>query len=580
LADIAGATPVWRLLLVALLLPFGLGGLRLAGQAAGLYGTQTGVVLFAAANAVSLGVVVLWTVGSLRRADQALLGSEAQYQLIFDHHPYPLWVFDRASLRFLAVNEAAIRLYGWSREELLGMTIEDIRLPSEAPALLAALESGSDSGEDGALGGAWNHVAKDGRPIEVEGASNSISFQGRAARLVVVADVTERRRLEAQLLQAQKMEAVGQLAAGIAHEFNNLLALILIDAESLAAELGPAHPGAARLQEIAKAGTRTAELTRQLLTFSRKQVMQPTLLDLNEVLRSTEGLLRPLIGEDVALVTLPGPEPALIEADEGQVEQILVSLAVNSRDAMPHGGRLVVATANVELDAAGVAATPGGRPGAYVMLSIADTGSGMDAATRDRIFEPFFTTKEPGKGTGLGLASVHGIVQQSGGHITVDSEPGRGTTFKIYLPRAAHSAPREQTGRAERAAGGSETVLVVEDLMPLRALVSRILHDAGYTVLEASDPEKARMQSLGHDGPIHCLLTDVVMPHMSGGELALKLKAERAELKVVFMSGYPAEVIGEHGVLDPGTHFLQKPFSRRELLSKLRQALDGPPAAG
>jgi PAS domain S-box-containing protein len=511
-----------------------------------------------------------------KNVDRRLRESEEQYRMLFDSHPVPMWVYDTETFAFLAANDAAEEHYGWSRAEFLAMTVADLVAPEQRPALLEALAAarGDHAARYLGTGRVWTHVKKDGTRIEVEGASNEIRFLGHPARLVLASDVSERRRFEAQLIAAQKMEAVGQLAGGIAHDFNNLLTLILGFGDLLGEELGADHTGLVSLEQIRQAGKRAAELTRQLLTFSRKQVVQPRVVDLNEALKVIERLIRPLIGEDVELIIRLAPGLGRVRADPGQLEQALLNLAVNARDAMPSGGRLVLETADRELDEAYARLHPGVEPGRYVMIAVADSGHGMDEATLARVFEPFFTTKQPGKGTGLGLATVHGIVGQSQGHVTVESEPGRGTTFRIFLPRVIRGVLEARAGRDEPAPGGTETVLVAEDLAPLRSLIGRILRSAGYTVLEAAGAEEAFAQGLGEAAPIHCLLTDVIMPQMSGRELADRLLRERPGLAVIFMSGYASEVIGHHGVLEAGTHFLQKPFSRQALLHKLREALD------
>ena len=368
-------------------------------------------------------------------AERRLLESEEEYRLLFDSNPHPMWVFDVETLAFLAVNAASVRLYGFSTEEFLGMTIKEIRPPEEVPSLLDYLATIPESPNLQAT--QVRHRKKDGSVIEIEAVSNSIAFRGRRARLVLANDVTEKRRLEEQLLQAQKMEAVGRLAGGVAHDFNNLLGVITGYGELLLKNLGPEHPGSPRLEQIQKAAQRAGCLTRQLLAFSRKQVLQPRILDLNEVVADVEKMLSRVIGEDIQLVTTPGAARGRIRADPGQIEQVLMNLAVNARDAMPRGGQLVLETANVTLDEAYTRAHPEVQPGPFVMLSVRDTGEGMSAETQAHIFEPFFTTKEEGKGTGLGLSISRGIVEAHGGNIWAGSKPGEGTTFFIRLPVVA-----------------------------------------------------------------------------------------------------------------------------------------------
>ena len=501
------------------------------------------------------------------------LDGGAEYRVLFDSNPYPMWIFDAETLAFLAVNDAAVRLYGFSRDEFLGMTIKDIRPQEEVPALLEYLTTMPDT--PGLPAVHVKHRRKDGSLLEVAGSTNPIQFQGRRARLVLATDVSERKQLEAQLLQAHRMEAVGRLAGGVAHDFNNLLGVITGYTELLMKDLGPQHPSSKRVGEIRKAADRAAALTRQLLAFSRKQVMQPRILDINEVVADVETMLRRLIGEDVKLVTRPGAGIGRIKADPGQIEQVLMNLVVNARDAMPKGGRLLFETANVTLDESYARAHPEVQPGPFVMLAVSDTGVGMTAQTQAHIFEPFFTTKEMGSGTGLGLATVIGIVQQSGGSITVDSQLGRGTTCRIYFPRVEEGLSDAVPGPlGAPLARGSETILLVEDADPLRAMIREMLEAAGYTVLEYADPEAALHRVTTLDAPVGLLLTDVVMPRLSGPDLARGVRTTRPEINVLFMSGFTDEAMGLQGLLGPGTQFIQKPFTADALLAKVREALD------
>ncbi len=401
---------------------------------------------------------------------------------------------------------------------------------------------------------------------------------GRVVRLIgVTQDITARRQLEEQLRQAQKMEAVGQLAGGVAHDFNNLLTIINGYSDLLLEGLPPDDPSRELLGEIHKAGERSAGLTRQLLAFSRQQVLAPRVLDLNAVVADTTSLLRRVIGEDVRLATAPARALWPVKADPGQIEQVLLNLAVNARDAMPTGGTLTVETRNVELGAGDAAAYPGVRTGPHVLLAVSDTGCGMPPEVLARIFEPFFTTKEVGKGTGLGLATVYGIVKQSGGHVAVDSAVGRGTTFKVYLPRpeveasAGASGDRSVTPALPR---GTETVLLVEDDDGVRALTRHILRGAGYTVLEAGDGAGAVRSAAGHRGPVHLLITDVVMPGEGGGSVAERVRALCPAVRVLYVSGYTDDAVVRHGILYEGVDFLQKPYTPAALARVVREVLD------
>jgi PAS domain S-box-containing protein len=388
-------------------------------------------------------------------------------------------------------------------------------------------------------------------------------------------DVSEQRRLEEQFRQSQKMEAVGQLAGGIAHDFNNLLTAILGNTQLLLRDLPPGDAMRGDVEEIRKASERAAGLTRQLLAYSRRQMLQPEILDLNVVVGEMDRMLQRLIGEHITLVTVPAPDLGSVRADPSQIEQVLVNLVVNARDAMPTGGRLTIETANMEIDASYAQQHLGASPGTYAMLAVTDTGTGMDATVRAHLFEPFFTTKEVGKGTGLGLATVYGIVKQSGGYISVYTEVGHGSSFKVYLPRvpgpppaAAPAAPRPAAAR------GSETVLVVEDDPAVLSLSCRALEAEGYTILCASDGSDALRIVERHGGEIHLLLTDVVMPGMSGRQLAEQMAARRTGIRILYMSGYPGDAAVHHGAFVRGSHFLQKPFSPDGLTRKVRETLD------
>jgi nitrogen-specific signal transduction histidine kinase/ActR/RegA family two-component response regulator len=393
-----------------------------------------------------------------------------------------------------------------------------------------------------------------------------------------VRDVTDQRRLQQQVLQSQKMEAVGRLAGGIAHDFNNLLTVITSYSDLVLEDLPPGDAKRDDLEQVQKAADGAAALTRQLLAFSRQQVVEPRVVSLNTVVEGLHKILRRVIGEDVELATTLAPNLGNVRADVGQLEQVLMNLAVNARDAMPTGGRLTVETANVEHDPDYARDREAAAVRRFVMLAVSDTGCGMDEATKARIFEPFFTTKEPGKGTGLGLATVYGIVKQAGGFIWVYSEPGRGTSFKIYVPEVDAPADRTTAAAGAPVPRGTETVLLVEDAAAVRAVAKQVLERQGYTVLEAPDGEAALRLAQRHRGPIHLLLTDVVMPRVSGREVAEQLTRVRPDVKVLYASGYTDDSVVRHGILESGTAYLQKPFSPDSLARKVRDVLDARPA--
>jgi PAS domain S-box-containing protein len=461
-----------------------------------------------------------------------------------------------------------------SREELLKMNLAtDIcRDPKEHQRLIAMLPY-EESFKD--LEVEWKR--KDGTPITVRCSGwPAKDANGTMAYLEVFAeDVTQRRVLERQLHMAQKMEAVGRLSGGIAHDFNNLLGVVMGYSQVLKRTLGPQNPSYEYAEEIEKASQRAVSLTRQLLAFSRQQVLEPAILNLNALVSDMEKMLPRLIGEDIELTITMDTELGQVKADRGQLEQVVMNLAVNARDAMPDGGKLTVRTANVVLDTAYARNHPGAKPGSYVMLAVTDTGMGMDPETQARIFEPFFTTKERDKGTGLGLATVYGVVKQSGGYIGVDSEKGKGASFMVYLPRVeqAVAVPEASTAAPPRARG-SETILLVEDAEPLLKLAHMFLKESGYRVLTAANGTEALEAAQQHVGPIHLLLTDVVMPGMNGRVLAERLTPRQPGMKVLYMSGYTDSFIAGHGVLESGTHLLHKPFTADTLTQKVRELLD------
>ena len=499
-------------------------------------------------------------------AKELLKQIDLKFRLLFEVNPLPMCVYDRETLCFMEVNQAAMAHYGYSREEFLRMTITDIRQPEEP----AAQPSG-----DTAASGQWRHRLKDGCVIDVEIASHDISYGGRPAVLSVLQDVTQRKQLEEHLRQAAKMEAVGMLAGGIAHDFNNLLTIINGYSQLLLDALPAGGPNYTAAEQIMKAGERAAALTRQLLAFSRGQVTQAKAVDLNQLLTGLEIMLRRLIGEDIDFRFAPGRDLGHVRVDPGQMEQVVMNLVVNARDAMPRGGVLTIETSSVELDENYVATRTTMKPGQYVALVVSDNGMGMDDATLARLFQPFFTTKGQGQGTGLGMTMVLSIVKQSGGGVEVYSEPGKGTSVKVYLPRIDQRAVAETEAPRAKAVRASETILLVEDEDLVRNLVRDTLRGEGYTVLDAPSAEQARRISASHKRPIHLLITDVVMPKEGGRALAESLTPRRPAMKVLFMSGYTDQAVVASGLLSGECHFIQKPFTPAALSRKVRELLEG-----
>ncbi len=623
----------------------------------------------------------------------ALSNSEAQYRLLFDSNPLPMWVFDRVTHRFLAVNDSAISHYGYSREEFLNMNVLDIQDAEEADRVRKFISDPSRGFQPTKMG---RHRKKDGSLIDVEITSHDLNFHGADAGLIlahdvttrmkserrllqsqekfskafgfsplgiiiireadgrfldvnpaflkivdcgrdeivgrtvyeldlwpdpqqrsqmldrishpqqkirllsrtgkirsvevaagriqlddescilaITHDVTETSQLEQKFLQAQKMEAVGRLAAGVAHDFNNMLGVIIGYSELAKDRIDNGHPAHKYLLEIKTAGDRAVALTRQLLAFSRQQVLEPRNLNLNSVVHHASKMLLHMIGEDISLVFRPTEPLGSVHADLSQIEQVLMNLAVNARDAMPKGGKIIIETANIDLDETCIPDHQPVQPGPYVMLSVTDTGTGMDEATLAQAFEPFFTTKEPGQGTGLGLSTVYGIAKQSGGYVTAYSEANHGTTFKLYLPRAVQPAERLSPLASESATPlGSETVLVAEDEPALRNLTVHLLKSRGYTVLSAENAARSLAVAQQYGSSIDLLLTDVVMPDRSGPDLVSEMRKLRPELKVLYMSGYSKNAMIEQGVLGQDSMLIIKPFSTQVLLSKMRAVLE------
>jgi PAS domain S-box-containing protein len=510
---------------------------------------------------------------ALRQREADLERSREGFRFLFANNPLPMWVFDVQTLSFLDVNEAAVAAYGYTRQEFLSMTIAQIRpeedlpkvwdfLTPEAPPYLSVQN--------------WRHLRKDGRGIEVDVFSYAVSFEGHHARITVAVDVTQRNRAEEQLRQSQKMEAVGQLTSGVAHDFNNLLTIIQGNLELIGERL-PADPVMSTMMSDALgASERGATLTRRLLAYSRQQTLEPRTISLHQLVADLMVLLRRTLDETITPNAIIPADLWYVRIDPGQLENALLNLAVNARDAMPSGGKLTIEAFNTVLDADYTTQNPDATPGEYVLVAVSDTGTGMPPDVVARAFEPFFTTKAVGRGTGLGLSMVFGFVRQSGGHIKIYSEVGRGTTIKLYLPRAitkldVHVANDESiTPHLSQ----GEAVLVIEDDDSLRKMALTMLAGLGYRTLEAADGPQA-MEKIASAGRIDLLLTDVVLPKgMNGPAIAKAAQQVRPGLKVLYMSGYTRDAIVHNGILDEGVHLIMKPFHKAELAAKVRKVLD------
>ena len=525
-----------------------------------------------------VAMLICWLNAALRAAQENLRRSEANFRSLVTNAPYGICSCDSTG-KILDANPAFLELLGLSSpDDVIGQHIFSLYADSEQWFDLADYLRSSDPFQG--LTAEWKRktgttvVRVSGRAVS-NGRKDGVVFE------MFAEDVTERRVLEQQLRQSQKMEAVGRLAGGIAHDFNNLLMVISGYSEFLLERLGGEPHLRGPAQEIASASERASSLTRQLLAFSRKQMLAPRIVNLNDIATENLKMLTRMIGEDIDLVMTPGKTLWSVRADAGQIEQVIMNLAVNARDAMPSGGKLTIETANITLDEEYARVHAPLNAGDYVMVSINDTGAGMDAETQSHIFEPFFTTKGT-KGTGLGLSTVYGIIKQSGGYIWVYSEVGRGTTFKIYLPRVPSiEEPAMHTIAApaqfQKVEPGTETILLVEDEANLRYLARQYLEKQGYRVIEAADGAVAMQIAVAHEGVIHLLLTDVIMPGMNGRELAQRISEIRPNVKVLYMSGYTENVIGQDGTLDAGVRLLQKPFNLRDLKSKVREVLDATP---
>jgi two-component system, cell cycle sensor histidine kinase and response regulator CckA len=519
------------------------------------------------------GVAAFRDITERRRTEAELQRSEERFSKAFRSSPMPITISTEAEGRYLDVNDAFLRLLGYERHYVIGRTSLDLRFWEEPADRVEMIRQLKSAGQVSGLHVKCRTSGGEIRTVEVS--ADVIDIDGRRCVLSNMRDITETLQLEAQFRQAQKMEAVGQLAGGVAHDFNNMLGVIMGYSDLSLGLVEPGVPLSKHLAQIKKASERAALLTRQLLTFSRRQVVFPKILDLNEIVNNVTTMLLRMVSEDIAVSFRPTIPLGSISADPGQIEQVLMNLVVNARDAMPGGGSIIIETGHVVLDEYYVSGHPDSHVGAYVVLAVSDTGCGMDEALKAKIFEPFFTTKGVGQGTGLGLSTVYGIVKQNEGNIFVYSELGKGTTFKIYFPRVAAAAEalgqvNEETELLHRSA----TILVVEDDEPLRTLSVSLLQDAGYSVIEATNAEHALEILKNPQTPIDLLLTDVIMPRKTGVELLAEARLIRPELRSVFMSGYTGDLIALRGGMGPDAVFLEKPFTRTSLLAKIHSTLN------
>jgi PAS domain S-box-containing protein len=517
-----------------------------------------------------------------QRAEQTVRELEHNYRQLFDCNPYPMYVFDSETLALLEVNDAAANYYGYSRPELLTLDVTRLFLAEDVAAMAENVAAAGTVERQGPL----RQVKHDGTVVAVNITSHLLTFDGRRARCAVIEDMTEKEQLDRRLRQSQRLESLGQLAGGVAHDFNNLLGIILGYATMCAQNLEAAAKTDPQMRsshddlcQILQAGERATNLTRQLLSFARADITQNQVIDLNTVVTGVELLLRRTTGEDIDMATHLTGQPWPIKADPAQIEQVLLNLVVNARDAMPSGGTLSIDTEPVTVDDHYAAYHPGVRVGRYMRLRVADTGTGMDQATIDRAFEPFFTTKPKGHGTGLGLATIYGIITQAGGYAQINSEPGVGTTFTALFPATRETAPTAQPRATDSVntqdrGANRETIMLAEDEDSLRLLTQRVLTRHGYTVIAASSGLEALDLAGQHAGRIDLLLTDVIMPHMTGHDLATRLQQTRPTLPVIYMSGYAEPLLASRSTLPAGVTLLSKPVTEQQMLGAIRRALD------
>lgn len=555
------------------------GEIRLAGDTPVM--RRDGSVFYADINTTSVEidgrtclVGVFRDITERKRAEAVLHESEERFKTLFEYAPDAYYLHDFEG-RFIDGNRAAEEMIGYKKEEVIGKSFLELGLLSPG-GLQRAAEFLRENTQGAPTGPAeLKLIRKDGKQIFIEIRTFPMAIKGQNVVLGIARDVSERKNLEMQLQQSQKLESIGRLAGGIAHDFNNLLTTIIGNATLILADAVKEDSSKERAEEISAAAERAASLTRQLLAFSRKQVIQPEVLNLNTTVKDIKKILQRMIGEDIVMKTFLSPELGKIEADIGQVEQVIMNIAINARDAMPGGGKLTIRTENIDLDDDYADDHIAVTPGPYVLLSMSDTGMGITKEIQDKIFEPFFTTKEKGKGTGLGLSVVYGIVKQSNGNIWVYSEPGKGTTFKIYLPLVGKK-PSKTLKKAIKGdvPKGSETILVVEDDRAVRNLAEKILKGHGYKVLTAANGEEAVELSSNYEDFIHLVLTDVVMPGMNSRDMMERLKSARPEIRKLYMSGYSDDTIVHHGIMDIGNAFIEKPFTSASMGRKVREVLD------